>query len=88
MKEEEVKEKIRRAISRSPYQWRTTRGISIDSGVPTEMVEAILETGEGFLRSRRPNARGEQLYTTREKYLSSSSLSQRLLSAITNKVGG
>lgn len=88
MNDEQAKISIRQAIARSKFQWRTSRGIASDSGVPAEKVAALLEQGEGFLRARRPNDRGEALYTTREKYLSSASLTQRVLGAITNKVGG
>lgn len=81
-----IEELIIKAISTSKYRWRTPRGIAKDSGVPDPQVIEILEGSELFIRARKDNDRGEPLYTTKEKYKSDSTLGQRLLAAITNKV--
>jgi hypothetical protein len=87
MDEKAAAEKVRAAITNSRYQWRTAQGIAADVGISAEAVSRIISNGNDFLQAYRPNARGETLYTTREKYLSDSTLAQRILDAMTNKVG-
>jgi hypothetical protein len=86
MEDKEVKELINKAITKSSYRWRTPEGIAKDSGISVPQVLETLEKTEGFIRSRKANAQGATLYTTREKYKKTSSIGQRLLSAITNKI--
>ena len=86
MQEREARDRIIHAISTSKYRWRTPRGIAKDSGVPYAQVMEMLERSDLFIRARKSNDRGEPLYTTKGKYKSESTLGQRLLSAITNKL--
>lgn len=87
MNESDVKEKIRAAIRESSDVWRTVRGISADTGIAEEAVLQILDTADGFLRAYRPNPTGERLYTTAEKYRTDAPWTQKLIDAVTNKVG-
>ncbi|MTV38328.1 hypothetical protein [Duganella radicis] len=87
MDEREAKEKIRAAIRESKYVWRTVRGISADTGITEETVLQILETADGFLRAYRRNPLGQTLYSTTEKYRRDATWKQKILDAITNKVG-
>ena len=87
MDERDAKEKIRTAIRESKYVWRTVRGISADTGITEATVLQILETADGFLRAYRRNPQGETLYSTAEKYRKDATWKQKILDAITNKVG-
>jgi hypothetical protein len=87
MDEREAKEKIRAAIRESKYVWRTVQGISADTGIPQETISQILETADGFLRAYRRNPEGLTLYSTAEKYRKDATWKQKILDAITNKVG-
>lgn len=87
MDEQDAKEKIRTAIRESQYVWRTVRGIAADTGIPEETVLQIIETADGFLRAYRRNRQGLTLYSTTEKYRKDATWKQKILDAITNKVG-
>jgi hypothetical protein len=86
MNDREARELIARVINSSTYRWRSPRGIAKDAGLPIQKVIELLDRSDAFIRARKGNARGEALYTTREKYRSEQTLTQRLLGAITNKI--
>ena len=86
MNDREARERIIDAIASSNYRWRTARGIAKDADVPIQQVIEVLERSDAFIRAKKANARGEALYTTTDKYKSETSLSRRLLSALTNKI--
>lgn len=86
MDEKEVLELITKAITSSNYKWRTPQGIAKDSGVPLGQVIQTLEKSNDFVRASNANSTGEPLYSTREKYTNTSSIGQRIISAITNKI--
>ena len=86
MEKKESRDRVIEAISKSSFRWRTPRGIAKDSGVPLPQVLETLERSEGFIRARKGNSQGEPLYTTKEKYKKTSSLGERIISAITNKI--
>jgi len=83
MNNKDARERITQAISQSKYRWRTPRGIAKDAGLTVPQVIEVLERSGQFVRAKKGNARGEQLYSTREK--SQSTLTQRILSALTNE---
>jgi hypothetical protein len=86
MPEDDDLEQIIKAISSSEFRWRTVRGIAKDTGLEEPKIVKVLDQSENFIRARKPNAAGDALYTTRDKYAKETSLSTRLLSAITNKI--
>ncbi len=85
MEDREARDRIVQAIKTSQYRWRTPRGIAKDSGVPHPQVTEILDQSDLFIRARKGNARGESLYTTKERYTTDVTLGQRVLAAVTNK---
>ena len=86
MTDSEARDLIIKSINKSAYRWRTSDGISKDSGLPAQQVLDILDGSDAFVRSRNGNATGAALFTTAEKYKSGTPLSQRILSALTNKI--
>jgi len=87
MNNKEARDKMIDAIIHSPYKWRTAKGIAKDSGVSVTQVLDIFEKTDAFLRAKKPNARGELLYTTKERYKSETSLGKRLIDVLTNTLG-
>lgn len=86
MNEQDARRKLEEAIASSPYRWRTARGVSKDAGVPYPQATLLLERSDQFVRARRPNSKGEALYTTKKRYKTDFSLTQRIIGAITNKI--
>jgi hypothetical protein len=86
MNDREARTRIVQAITSSKFRWRTPRGIAKDSGVPLPQVIEVLERSDAFIRARKSNDRGEPLYSTKEKYKTESTLTQRVLAALTNKI--
>lgn len=86
MNKTEQRDQIIAAITASNYRWRTPRGIAKDSGLSMPQVIEALERADAFVRARTGNSRGEPLYTTKEKYRKTTSLADRIVSVITNKI--
>jgi peptidoglycan hydrolase-like protein with peptidoglycan-binding domain len=85
-KDKEARDKIIQSIATSKFRWRTPMGIAKESALSIKQVIGILEQSDAFIRARRGNDRGEPLYTTKDKYKSESSIGQRILTALTNKI--
>ncbi|AZN35544.1 hypothetical protein [Iodobacter ciconiae] len=86
MNEKDARDQMISAIASSKYRWRTARGISKDSGLVIAQVLDVLDKSDAFIRARKGNARGELLYTTKERYKSETSLAMRVIGALTNKI--
>jgi hypothetical protein len=74
------------ALEGSPYKWRTPRGIAKEIAVAEQRVFEILNRSDRVVRSKKPNRGGEPLFSSRGKYQASSTLAQRIISAITNEI--
>lgn len=86
MDEKNARDRMITAIRNSQYRWRTAKGISKDSGVPISQILKIFEKSDMFLQAKKTNARGEHLYTTKERYKSETSLGKRLINVLTNTI--
>lgn len=78
--------KIAIAIDNSEYKWRTSRSIAREIHVDEQPVSSALSDSSIFLKAKRPNLKGEALYTTLEKYRRETPFLERLLSAAANTV--
>ena len=87
MDERDAKEKIRTAIRESKYVWRTPISLAKETNIPLETVLTLLETSGSFLRAYNTNAKGQSVFSTKEKYLADSTWRRRLLDLLANKVG-
>ncbi len=87
MNDKDARDLIIKCIRESEYKWRTARGISKDTGISISQVTKLLGRSPSVVRSKKANKYGQSLYTTRDKYQKNTSFSQRLYSAIVNKVG-
>lgn len=80
--------RIENAINTSRYRWRTPKGISEELGIPKKDILILLEYSPQFMRARDSNGRGEPLFTTKDHYQSSLTLTERMLAALTNNLPG
>ncbi|MCC2607999.1 hypothetical protein [Planctobacterium marinum] len=78
---------IKDSLESSQYKWRTPRGVSKETGLKFSEVLELLEKSPQFQKAKKPNKRGEPLFTTREKYKKQSSPFTRIISALTNEGG-
>jgi hypothetical protein len=80
-------ENIRKALENPQYKWRTVEGIAKETGYDFSKVIDTLKANESqVLKSSLPATDGRDLFTTRERYRKTSTIWERLESAITNKV--
>ena len=78
---------IRKALENPDYKWRTVEGIAKETGYDFSTVIDTLTANENqVLKSSIPATDGRDLFTTRERYRKTSTIWERLESAITNKV--
>jgi hypothetical protein len=81
--------KIRYALENPNYKWRTIEGIAQETAYPVITVLSSLSAhSHEIIRSTIPSTEGRDLFTTKNHYFKTSSLWNRLESAITNKVRG
>ena len=74
------------ALSNSNFKWRTIGGVAQETGLQTDVVRhAIAEAADKIVRSALPSADGKDLFTTRERFQSVASFSEKLLGAIKNR---
>lgn len=68
--ERALAQRVIRSIEQSQYAWRTAEALSVETGIPVELVRQILETTNiaEVLRAPVPNSQGYLLYSTREHY--------------------
>lgn len=75
------------SLARSDFKWRTVAGVAEETGLTPEIVQqAISQVADRVVRSSIPSADGRDLYTTREHFRESASLSEKLLGSIKNRV--
>jgi hypothetical protein len=73
------KERVLAALANPNYSWRTSEGVSKETGLDTSRVLHIIEEMPDLvIRSRIPDAHGRQLYATREHYKKTHSPVERL----------
>lgn len=87
MNKKELLEKIIQEFERSEYKWRTIPKIAKNLGVKNEAVLELLLRSDKFIKSKKPNKNGEQLFTTVNKYKKETSIFFRALSAFSNTSG-
>jgi len=85
MIDHQTTEAVKGALDNPKYKYRTIRGISKETKIPSATVEEVLDFElENVVRSRYKNQFGEQLYTSRHKVRHGSFLS-RLTAALANR---
>lgn len=81
-KEQEL---IRRALLNPAYLWRTIQGIEKETGLSAKVIESILLSDDGVIRSSSVNEKGEQLFAARDAYRKNISPFRRLSSILKNR---
>jgi hypothetical protein len=73
------KERVLAALANPSHSWRTTQGVSRETGLDSAQVLRIIEgMPDLVIRSRIPDAQGRALYTTRAHYRKTHSAVERL----------
>ena len=73
------RERVLAALANPAYSWRTSEGVSKDTGLDPAIVLTIIEgMPDLVIRSRIPDEQGRALYATREHYKRTHSTVERL----------
>ena len=84
--DDKIEDKIKKAFENTKYEWRTVKGISIESNVSQELVlDYISIHGDELVKSSARNSDGEPLYTSRTNYRNKTSIGSRLSSVLRNR---
>lgn len=78
--------KAAEAISKSQYKWRTAQSIARELNVNANTAFEVLAGSDTFVRAKKPNARGQPLFTTSKKYREQTPFLKRLFGAAANTV--
>jgi hypothetical protein len=86
---EPKKQSVLNALNNPDYEWRTIPGISSEAHLdPEETIEILGEMrSKGLvIQSNTPSKDGKELFTTRDKFNQRSSLGEKILGAIKNRL--
>lgn len=81
-----LEEQIAAAISASSYRWRTAPAIAKEIKADAKNVSEVLRSSTSFVRAKKPNEKGQALYTTFDRYRKETPFVERLLGAAANTV--
>jgi hypothetical protein len=80
-------EAVMAALENEKYDWRTLRGIARETGLPKEKILGILaQEKDSIIQSPTPSDKGEELYTTRNRYLDTASPAQKFIWSLKNRL--
>jgi hypothetical protein len=78
------------ALNNPEYEWRTIPGISQETHIePEETIEILgkLRANGLVIQSNTPSRDGKELFISRDKFNERSSLGEKILGAIKNRIG-
>jgi len=79
---------ILKALANAQYRWRTVPGVAKETDLTEDVVKrAIAQAAEHVVRAAATSEEGQELYTTRDRYRQTASVSERLLGALKNRAG-
>ena len=80
-------ELIQKALENSDYKWRTLDGVAKETGLDNvTVVSSMSNHSDLVIQSSIPSKTGAELFTTRNHYKEKSSVIDRILNSVTNKV--
>jgi hypothetical protein len=82
---EPFEDRLIKALENPRYDWRTVSGIASEMGEPESRIKTALDSMKSVV-VRATNPDGEPIFTTRRHYQKSHGLTDRLISALTDRV--
>ena len=86
MSDPNLASKIIQSIEQSDFDWRTKSGIASELELTSDEIGDVLAKSDSFVKSKVPNEKGEELYTTVGRYKRNTPLFKRMLGAAANTV--
>jgi len=84
---EEEMRKVLSAFNNQEHKWRTVRGVSVETGLSAPKVVAVIAGNrDKLLQSDIPSTQGEELYTTRDRYLQSAGPVAKMMGFFVNRL--
>jgi predicted adenine nucleotide alpha hydrolase (AANH) superfamily ATPase len=85
--DQELYEKIKKALENYKYRFRTLAGVASEIGLKQETVEAtISQNKDKIVVLARKVKNGQRLVTTRKYYKKKASVKEKLMGAVLNRV--
>ena len=74
-----------RALENPDYDWRTVQGLAVELSVPeAEIVDALASIPSALVRTE--DSQGRRLFTTRSHYENTHGFTDKLLSALSDRI--
>jgi hypothetical protein len=86
MSDPNLANKIIQSIEQSDFNWRTKSGIASELDLSSDEIADVLAKSDSFVKSKVANEKGEELYTTVDRYKRNTPLLKRVLGAAANTV--
>ena len=81
-----VVDAVMKSLGTEKFKWRTVVGVAKETGLPEETVRrAISQSAAQVVRSSVSSVDGQELFTTRERFRKTASVTEKLLGAIKNR---
>ncbi len=84
----EKSQAVLQALNAPKYDWRTVRGISLETGLDAaEVIDILAQLSEDdqVVKSNVPSKEGVDLYTARQRFREKGKFGEKLLGAIRNR---
>jgi len=87
MNEDELKEKVIKALEDNKYKWRSPKGIATQVGLSEEEVLIVIRSNsDEVLQSNVPSVDGSPLFTTRNHFHKMSSPFEKIVGAFKGRL--
>lgn len=87
MVDDELNEKVIKALEDKKYKWRTPKGIAKQVGVPEEKVLFVIgQNTDKIIQSNVPSVDGSPLFTTRVHFQATSSPFEKIIGAFKGRL--
>jgi hypothetical protein len=86
--EDAISAAVLSALENPKFRWRTIGGIAKETGIDAADVGATIakEVGNNVVLAPAPSQEGEKLFSTRNRFLETASLGEKLIGAFKNRV--
>ena len=84
---DDVNLKVLAALEDDKFRFRTVHGVMTDTGLTEQQVKSVIQQNpEKIVTVFRKSAKGEALLTTRKHYEETSSIKEKVIGALINRV--
>ena len=87
LNDDKTEKAVLAALENPKYRWRTVRNVAKEVGIlPGTVLDVMARNSAIVIKSKVPSASGDDLYTTRDHYLRTATVFEKLSAAFKNRL--